>query len=43
MEEKTYEAPSADKVEIEDTNILSGSQIKTNHEGSASDNLWDLM
>ena len=43
MEEKTYEAPSADKVEIKDTDVLTESQIKTNHEGSASDNLWDLF
>ena len=43
MAKKPYEAPSADTVEIEDTDVLTESQIKTNVEGNASDNLWDLF
>lgn len=43
MAKKPYEAPSADEVVVEDTNVLEESQIKTNVEGSASDNLWDLF
>ena len=43
MEKKPYEAPAADEVVIEDANVLTESQIKTNVEGNASDNLWDLF
>lgn len=43
MEKKPYEAPSADEIKIEETDILSESQIKTNVEGSAGDNSWSLF
>ena len=43
MEKKPYEAPNADEVKVEETEILGESQITTNVESSGSDNLWDLF
>ena len=43
MERKPYEAPSADEIVIEQTEILGASLIETNVESSGSDNLWDLF
>lgn len=43
MEKKPYEAPIADEIQVEESDILSESQIKTNVEGSASDNPWSLF